>query len=186
MERLEKLNEIYSRRLNDQFELQKQQKAENEILKKSVMALEPRIRKMFSIYKLLLEMDVDLTPLNVSQLRIEYVARDSEIKLLCNNMAANRYIYLYIKRNNFGVLTWDVYDGDNDFLTAILDNIDEYEKRINDLADKFIEREEKAYNEKAKSRTYYVQAVFKVEAVSEDDAIDNMLNCGERTVLRVD
>ena len=185
MERLKKLNEIYKRRLNELNEEQSRQCTEIKNLEKRVKALEPRIREMFSIYDMLRKMDVNLIPLNTGLLRIDYSSRDNEFRLCCNTVI-NRYIYLRATHNIFGVLTYCTYETEKEFLTAILDNIDDYERSINDLADKFIEREEKVCNEKAKSRTYYVQAVFKVNAVSEDEAIDNMLNCGERTILRVD
>lgn len=185
MERLEKLNEIYKRRLNELNKEQSRQYTEIENLEKRVKALEPRIREMFGIYDMLRKMDVNLIPLNTGLLRIDYSSRDNEFRL-CSNTVINRYIYLRATHNIFGVLTYCTYETEKEFLTAILDNIDDYERRINDLADKFIEREEKARNEKTKSRTYYVQAAFKVNAASEDEAINNLQNCIEKRILYVE
>lgn len=185
MDRTEKLNEILKRRISERNELLRQQKEEIDALKKNVLALEPRIREVAGIYGLLRKLGASTAPINNGPLKIDYEHKEYLLKDSANT---GNYIYLRTDRIpyscDFGIVIYSYYENNKKFLLAILENFDEYEKKVFDFADKFIE-EERKQREKAE-RTFYVQAMFEVRASSESDAISKIWSTGKQTVLRID
>lgn len=189
MERIEKLNEILNRRISEQEDLRSQQSAEINAIKKNVLELEPRFREIFGIYGLLLKLGVDTSPINNGKLRIVYEERGHEYQLKDSASPKNYYVYLRTDRKpydcDFGILTYYKYEEVKNFLLSILTNLDECERKLFELSDKFIEQDEREQRARTE-KTFYVRAVFEVKASSESDAINKIWSNGKQTILRID